>query len=78
MTRWARLVETRSWFHKMGLALFAVGIVAMFIPVKVPGAVIFGLLAMQCFTAQSFLAQLVDAQAKIDMKRIARGEDPEQ
>lgn len=78
MTRWARLVDNRQYFRKSGLALFAFALVVAFTGVKVPAAAVFGLLAMQCFMAQSFTEQLVIAQERIDMKRIARGEDPEQ
>lgn len=77
MSKWARLVENRQYFRKNGLALFTFALVVAFTDTKVPAAAVFGLLAMQCFMAQSFTGQLVAMQERLDMKRIARGEDPE-
>ncbi len=78
MSRWARLVENRQYFRRSGLVLFTFALVVLLTDMKVPAAAVFGLLAMQCFMAQSFTDQLVAAQERIDMKRLARGKDPEQ
>ncbi len=77
MSRWARLADDRQYFRKSGLALFAFALVTSFTDTKVPGAAVFALLAMQCFMAQSFVGQMIALQARIDMKRVARGEEPE-
>lgn len=77
MSRWARLVEQRQYFRNSGLALFVFALLTTFTDMKVPGAVVFALLGMQCFLAQSFTAQFIAMQSRIDMKRLARGEDPE-
>lgn len=75
MSQWDRLIEQRAWFRKLGLVLFGLGIILSvaqpWIGVQVPVAVVFGLLAMQCFMAYNFSSRLANMQAALDMKQLA-------
>jgi len=79
--QWDRLRESRIYFHRMGVILFAVGAVLALLDIwtrlTVPAAVVPALLAMQCFMAFTALQSQIDMQARIDMILVAKGEEPE-
>lgn len=79
MSAWERFGDLQQWSIRTAKPLWAFAILtAVFAHhIKVPGAVVFALLAMQCHLVHNFAAQLKAMQARIDMKRIAQGEDPE-
>lgn len=82
MSRWEAMAENRRWFGKMGVGLFGVAALST-LPtlwgqeLTVPAAALLAVLGSQCFMAHQFLERMLDMQARIDMKRVARGEDPE-
>lgn len=75
MSHWETLIAQRTWFGKVGLVLFGVGIVLAvvqpWIKLTVPFAVVPALLAIQCFLAHNSLNAIVRLQAALDMKRMA-------
>lgn len=81
MSKWDRFRDNRDWFRSTGVALFLLAVVALLTEpwhqLRTPGGVVFALLGQQCFMARSFFGRLADLQSRIDMKRVARGQDPE-
>lgn len=74
---WDTIVATRAYAFKLGCFMFALAVIVSFTTIKVPAATLFTLFGMWGFSAHQILGQLANMQARLDMKRIARGELPE-
>lgn len=83
MTRWEFLVAQRRYFVGIGWLMFGVAFATwgarliLHRPITLPAEVTWALFGMWGFSIAQALGQLAAAQAREDMRRVGRGEQPE-